>query len=377
MVKEPQVPLDDTGRMQAIDRRGMIRLINELPEQYETALGICRGFDASPCEVPPNAVYITGFGSAGLAADMAAVALASESQVPVISDRGMRLPRFVNEASLVLIVDYGGNRPLQIRNLREARNRGARVICVTGGGTLLEEAVKEDIPVLKIPPGQPSRTAIGYLFAPLLAILEKLGLVHGQEEQLRHAINHMKNVREMLRFENPTERNLAKRTAEALFGRTVAIYGASGYRVLVAERWKRQMAASSKMGAMTAIFPGLATDEISAWEKKIGCGDDCAVVMLRDREDKGSLADLIDATIEALQGVHVLQREMQGATVVEKLLYGFYLGDYVSYYLALLAEVDPGRTNLTDQISEKLIVPEPPPVVEAEEPSETPEASAE
>ena len=32
---------------------------------------------------------------------------------------------------------------------------------------------------------------------------------------------------------------------------------------------------------------------------------------------------------------------MRGATIIEKLLYGVYLGDYVSYYLALLAGVDP------------------------------------
>ena len=49
---------------------------------------------------------------------------------------------------------------------------------------------------------------------PVVVTIEKLGLAQGQIEKLSHAIKLMKNVREMLRFETPTARNVAKQTAE-------------------------------------------------------------------------------------------------------------------------------------------------------------------
>src|SRR5450759_4129438 len=106
MTTEPIPALDDVARMQAVDKRNMLRLINELPEQCETALGIARSFAVEPPENMPSGVFITGGGEAGLAADRAAAVLAGEAEVPIISDHGGRLPKHVGENSLVIVVDY-------------------------------------------------------------------------------------------------------------------------------------------------------------------------------------------------------------------------------------------------------------------------------
>ena len=76
---------------------------------------------------------------------MAAAVLADEAEVPIISDHGGRLPSFVGESSLVFVVDYTGKSQSELRNLRDAKHRGAQVICVTTGGKLLEAATKEEV----------------------------------------------------------------------------------------------------------------------------------------------------------------------------------------------------------------------------------------
>lgn len=358
MTTEPIPVLDDVARMQAVDKRYMLRLINELPEQCETALGIARDFAIEPPENKPNGVFITGVGDSGLAADMAAAILADEAEVPVISDHGGRLPKHVGENSLVIVVDYTGKSQSALRNIHEAKQRGAHVICVTTGGKLLEAASNDEIKTIKIPPGQLHRSAIGYLFVPLVVTVERLGLAEGQIEKLSHAIKLMKNARESLRFENPTSRNIAKQTAAALFGKLTAIYGAPGYRAAVASRWKSQIDANSKALAFTGAFPELALGDISGWEfANNRCGE-FGIVILRDPSDKGEIAELMDASEEVLQQFNVIRIDIRGATAMERSLYGVYMGDYVSYYLALLYEVNP---SLTENVSlvEAIMIGEP------------------
>lgn len=354
MTPEPVNALDDAVRMQAIDKRNMLRLINELPEQCETALGIARSFAVEPLETPPTGVFITGVGDSGAAADMAAAVLSEEAEVPIVSDHGGRLPKHVGENSLVIVVDYSGKSQSEIRNMREAKHRGAHVICVGSGGKLLEAAAKEEIRTIKIPPGQPHRTAIGYLFVPLIATIERLGIVQGQIEKLSHAIKLMKNVREALRFENPAARNVAKQTAQALFGKLVVIYGTSGYRAAVASRWKSQIDANSKGLAFTGSFPDLALGEISGWESVNNRSGEFGIVLLRDPGDKGEIADLMNASEEVLNQFGVIRVDVKGATTMEKLLYGVYLGDFVSYYLALLYEVNPSVTENVSLVESKI-----------------------
>jgi len=340
--------------MQAVDKRNMLRLINELPEQCETALGIARSFSIEPPAKRPNVVFITGIGDSGAAADMAAAALADEAEIAIESDHGGKLPRYVGEDSLVIVVDYTGKSGSELRNLKEAKSRGADVICVTSGGRLLEAATSEGIRTIKIPPGQPHRSAIGYLFVPLVVTVEKLGFATGSSEKLSHAIKLMKNVREQLRFENPTARNTAKQTAQALFGKLAVIYGAPGYRSVVAARWKSQINANSKGLAFTGAFPDVAGSDISGWELVKNRSGEFGIVLLKDATDKSEVADLMAASEDVLSNFGVIEVDMRGGTTMEKLLYGIYLGDFVSYYLALLYEVNPSVTENVTLVESKL-----------------------
>lgn len=341
MTTEPIPILDDVVRMQAVDKRNMLRLINELPEQCETALGVARNTALEPFVDAPSDVFITGVGDSAIAADMAAAILSEQAEIPILSDCGGRLPKHVGEKSLVFVLDYEGKSGSAMRNMRDARQRGASVVCVSGGGKLLEQAAKDGIARVSIPPGQPQRTAIGYLLVPVVVTIERLGLVAGEIEKVSHAIKLMKNARESLRFENSSARNVAKQIAQSLFGKLTVVYGAYGYRTAVARRWKSQINSNAKMLAFCGTLQDLATGEISGYELAAKRSDEVAVVLLRDRADKTAVSHLTDAIAEVLNPFGVVNANIQGNSTTEKLFYGLYLGDYVSYYLAVLYETDP------------------------------------
>ena len=364
MTTEPIPALDDLVRMQAIDKRNMLRLINELPEQCETALGVARNFALEAFDTKPSDVFITGIGDSAIAADMAAAVLSEQAEIPIITDHGAGLPKYVGENSLVIVVDYTGKSSVMLRNMREAKHRGARVICLSGSGKLLEQAAKDQISRVAIPPGQPQRTAIGYLLVPIIVTIERLGLVEGEVEKLSHAIKHLKNVREALRSENPSSRNVAKQIAQNLFGKLTLIYGVFGYRTAVARRWRSQINTNSKNLAACGVLHDMATGEISGYELSGSRAKDIAVVLLKDATDKGATAELASAVEDLLEQFNVTVADIRGSTTTERLFYGLFLGDYVSYYMALLNEADPFRTEYVEIIEDKL-AGEPEAIVQA------------
>lgn len=363
MNTEPVPIIDDVSAVQAVDTKNMLRLINELPEQFETALGIARYLAIEEREQKPSLVYMTGTGSSANAVDLAAAVLNEETEMPVVVSHAPRVPRCVGEGSLAIVVDYAGRSEISLRNYREARSRGAEMVCVTSGGALLEEAAADGSLAVRVPPGQPPRTALGYQLVPPLILAERMGLTQNLSERLAHAIKGMKNAREWLRVEYPSARNVAKRAAEAMAGKLVVIYGAADYREAVAVRWRSQINANSKALAATDVFPGVVETGISGWTMAERQCVDLAVVLLGDPGDKGEIADTMKACGRRLEWHNPIEIEMQGATTLEKMLYGAYLGDYVSYYLALLHGVDP--TVVTD-----LSEPEPAPVSDTDETGE-------
>jgi len=232
--------------------------------------------------------------------------------------------------------------------------QGARVICVTTGGQLLETAATDGVSVIKIPPGQPQRTAIGYLLASPIVVFEKLDLAPGVSQQLASAVLLLKNAREALRFESPTARNDAKRVAESIFGKGVVIYGAADYRREVAMRWKSQINVNAKTPAISNSFPDVIDGGICAWQKEGAPSEGFGAVYLKDPSDRGETVELMDFVGELLGEFGVTEAEIKGSTTVEKLLYGAYLGDYVSYYLALLYQVNPTLTANISYIQSRL-----------------------
>jgi glucose/mannose-6-phosphate isomerase len=352
--EQPTPILDDLAGMQAVDKRNMLRLVRELPEQCETALGIGRSIPVEPLTFTPNVVFITGTGDCGIAADMVVEAVCEDIVLPIFSDHGGRLPSYIDQTSLVFIIDYTGKSNAALINYREAKQRGATIFCVTSGGKLNELAASDGAKVVKVPPGQPARTAIGYLFMPVVAVLEKLELLTGQVEKLVYGINLLKNVRETLRSEVPQARNVAKRTAQVLFRKFSVAYGATGYRAVVAERLKSQISSNAKSAACRGNFPDVVEGTICGWQLAREQCKDVAFLFITDADDRSEVADQMAAACEELEEYTTINVEMKGNTNIEKLLYGIYISDFISCYLAFLYGVDPTTTELTARIEARV-----------------------
>jgi glucose/mannose-6-phosphate isomerase len=175
-------------------------------------------------------------------------------------------------------------------------------------------------------------------------------LITGQIEKLSYGIRLIKNARESLRSEISHERNVAKQAAQMLAGKIAVIFGATGYRWVVAERFKTQISANAKSAACHGNFPDVLDGTISGWELVGGQRDKVGFAFLTDIQDKSEIADQMKAACSVLSDFTTIELDMKGNTNIEKLLYGIYLADFISIYLAFLNGVDPTATEFASRI---------------------------
>ena len=112
-----------------------------------------------PARADLRAVVVCGVGSSGLAGDAAA---ATGASIPIVVVKGDDVPAFVGPDTLVFAVSWSGDTDETVTAARAARERGAPMIAISGGGALTELALASGLAHFPLPGDLPaSRDRLG------------------------------------------------------------------------------------------------------------------------------------------------------------------------------------------------------------------------
>ena len=217
-----------------------------------------------------------------------------------------------------------------------------------------EIARTREIRLLKIPSGYQPRAAMGYLALPLLIALSRIGLLKeiGSCEDL---LGGLGKIRTRCTYTVPTDENPAKQLARTLSGRIPLIYGTVNNTDLIAMRWKTQINENAKQPAFWNVFPELNHNEILALVKADLFADQFILLLKNDydRPENRTRMEIMMALFER-DKVPFTEVKAEGESELAQVLSQIYLGDYVSYYLALLNKVDPTPVVLIEEFKQAL-----------------------
>jgi len=299
-------------------------------------------------------VVVVGMGGSAIGGDLVRGYLSQSLELPIGVVRDYTLPKWVGEGWLVIGSSYSGNTEETLSAYREAILRGGKVMVITTGGRLGELATENGSPWIKIPPGYPPRAALAYSFFPILLSLGELfGLGNFT---LTGVADHLRRLREEYRSESPAQGNPAKRVAEKLYGRLPLIYAAPGPFEGVGVRWRGQLAENAKTLSFTSLFPEMNHNETVGWEVGGGIKGKVISLFLQDRGYHPRILTrmgLIGGMMER-EGVEVLRLESSGGSLLERIFSLIYLGDWVSFWVALLEGVDPTPVARIDWLKREL-----------------------
>ena len=345
--------LDDRATVERLDPHGLLARIEALPEQCEVAWRNAVGLALPERYARARNVVLLGMGGSAIAGDVLRALSVQSGSKPVSLVRGYDLPASVDDETLVVACSHSGNTEETLSAFEQAVAAGAMTFVVTTGGRIAELAKDAGAPVFTYQYAGEPRSSLGHQLMALLALGERAGLLEPQEGAVAEAVTLMRTQRTQLGFESPSSKNAAKQLAARLCGKIPVVVGAD-VLVEAAYRWKTQLNENAKCWAIAEQLPELDHNSI------VGFGLPDAsrlhVVFLRHAALHPRLLLRYEATADALKeaGVSHETVEALGTSSLAQVLTAIYMGDLVSYYLALLYEVEPSPVVALDTLKAKL-----------------------
>jgi glucose/mannose-6-phosphate isomerase len=284
-------------------------------------------------------------GGSAIAGDLAAGLASVQGKVPISVVRDLRVPFRLDESTLFVACSYSGNTQETLSLFQQARQANCRVLAMTNGGTLAEQAKADGVPLLDVGVSVEPRSAVGYNLMLLLGVLQRLGLAEIGQAEVRGAVESLRRALSCLTEEIPTRDNPAKQLAMELRGKLILVYG-GGLFEGVARRWKCQFNENAKVWAFFETIPEVLHNSVEAFGASPAAAGQAITLLLQPASGAGATAPYYSVVAELLQRSGIPHQILQGGngSPLAELLGMVLLGDYSSYYLALLQGVDPAPT---------------------------------
>lgn len=339
------INLNDASLIKRLDASRMRDLLGGFPSQCAQAYSLAEKFNLPAGYKRIKNILFTGLGGSAIGADLVKSYLFFESKMPIAVNREYNLPRFVNKDTLVFACSYSGNTEETLSAYKEARLKNAKIICISSGGKLKGFAHQHGVPFITIPSGMPPRTALGFLSIIPLKVLANLGKSRDFGASVRECKDLLDDLRDSkLGIDIKSPKNIAKQLAKDFYNHLVFIYAASIHFDVAAMRMRGQLAENSKALASSHIFPEMNHNEIVGWVNPKKLFKDFRVVILRDKDNHPRTKLRMDITKSILEkdaGVKVIQIFSRGKSLLARILSLIYIGDFTSFYLAILNGIDP------------------------------------
>jgi len=349
------INLDDPEVFNQYDPEGMLAHIKELPRQCQQAWQAAMSFNLPADYTEVDRVIILGMGGSAIGGDLVRSLAETESRIPILIHRDYGLPAFVNDRTLVIASSYSGNTEETLSAFEPALKTGAKKLAITTGGKLKAMAEENIIPVFKINYKAQPRAALGFSFLPTLGVLQKLGFLNDKSADVAETVQVLEGLSARTGEKSPLASNPAKQLAQRLYGCLTVIYGAD-IVAEVAHRWKTQINENSKAWAFYEVFPELNHNATVGYEFPKELASKIRVVMLRSPSFNQRVQLRYQVTCELLDRANIEHEfvDSEGKSPLSQMMSLVLMGDYASYYMAILYRVDPSPVEVISYLKERL-----------------------
>jgi glucose/mannose-6-phosphate isomerase len=355
MIERENINLDDPGVYSQFDRQGMLVHIHNFPRLCQQAWQMVMGFTLPQDYRQVQKVVILGMGGSAIGGDLVKSLSLNESGIPVLICRDYNLPQYVDANTLVIASSYSGMTEETLTAFQQSLDTPARKLVVTTGGELKRLCERENVPVFSFDYKTQPRAALPYSFMIILGILQNLGLIQDKSRDVDDMINVLHSLAGRIDEKVPCERNMAKALARKLFGRLPVIYGA-GITAEVAHRWKTQINENSKTTAFYEVFSELNHNSVVGYNLPEELTHQCFMVFLHSDHLHERIRLRYEITQNLLDqaGIYYQVVNDEGESSLSRMMSLVLIGDYVSYYLAILNQVDPTPVKSIDYLKDQL-----------------------
>ena len=304
---------------------------------------------------PITNVVIAGMGGSALAAALVKVWLKAELKVPFEILRGYDIPAYVGVNTLFIASSYSGNTEETLSALEQAESKGAQLGIIASGGQLIDIASSYKIAHVALPDGFQPRMAVIYNLCALIGLLANFDVVEiSKLDEIKSIVGWLKSESANWVKEVVTDKNYAKQLALQAVGKTPIFYGGA-LTAPVAYKWKISWNENAKNLAFWNEYTEFNHNEFLGWtshpvEKPF------VVFDLISNLEHTQILKRFEISDRLLSGMRpkATTINLAGDSLIEQMLWGSILADFVSIYVAILNNVDPTPVYLIEKLKHEL-----------------------
>ena len=320
--------------------------INDFSNHLREAIEIANNTTLSPYTKEIRNILICGLGGSGIGGTIVSDIISSKVNIPIAATKDYSIPNFVNEHTLVIANSYSGNTEETLYALEKCQARGAEIAVITSGGKLKTTAEENKYNKIIIPGNQPPRAMFGYAFTELFFMLNHYGIIDDSfKSDFDKAIT-------LIDTEKMDIQKQAMNLAKKMYKQTPVIYVAKGFEG-VAVRFRQQLNENSKMLGWHNVVPEMNHNELLGWRTNV---DDLAVVYFRNKcdYDRNQIRMDINKKVISKFTSNITEIWSKGDSLIENSLYHISVGDWTSWYLSEMNNVDAIEIDVIDFLKGEL-----------------------
>jgi glucose/mannose-6-phosphate isomerase len=351
--------LDDAKTIARLDKGNVRASIDALPDQVGDAWR-----EASSVSVPKafrnvTNIVVAGMGGSTLGAHLIQSVMSDTIRVPFSFVNDYHLPASVGKKSLVILSSYSGTTEETLSCFKEAKARGAKIMGITTGGPLARMLRAAHAPSYifkpKHNPSKQPRMGVGYLVTGTLALLAKAGLAKVNVHEMNRLPSLLMSRNALWNMSALMRSNQAKLLANTLH-RTVPIFVAGGHLVGNAHIFQNQIQESAKQFCTYFPLPELNHHLMEGLQFPKEIRGLLAFVFLNSKLYEPKLYKRLDVTqiVVGKQGYDFHSFTPTAPTKLGQAYETLAFGSAVSFYMAMLARVNPSNIPWVDFFKKRL-----------------------
>ncbi|MDP2708849.1 MAG: SIS domain-containing protein [bacterium] len=352
--------LDEQKVYKKLDTCQVAKSIASLPAQMKQVLD-----EAHLVKVPREygkvtQVVVNGMGGSNIGVGLVRSALADRLKLPITIAPGYVVPASVGKNTLYLLSSYSGQTEEVLSVYAEVKKRGAKImaICELGDNQLARLMLKDNLPGYMFKPennpsGQP-RFGLGYSILGSAMLLAKAGLFSIKEQELEDIIK-LELTDQELRPAVPVRRNKAKQLALKLYGRAPVIVAAEflagNLNIL-----RNQFNETSKNFAAYLELPDLNHFALEGLVNPKSNKNNLIFLFFDSLLYHPRVAQRLKLTGQVVKKnkIKTLEHRLYGASKLEQALEMAQFGCWLTFYLAMLNNVNPVKIPWVDWFKNEL-----------------------
>lgn len=343
-----------TKKIAAIDTDDMYTLLKDYGKNIVTAIKLAKK-NKSKFGVRPTDIVVLGIGGSAqsgalLASILKYVPTKKYASIRVV--RGTEIPKDLTSKTCVFCCSYSGNTEETLLALKEVERTTKNVIVVTSGGKLQKIAEEKKYPILSMPQGMMPRCAMWYSFFHLYFQLLRNGILHKRNLDVLNTFSK-KAFHLSLDYSALSNENIALKIAQYINGKIPVIYTAQLSLEAVNLRWKAQFQENANYMCFGNFFPELNHNEINGWMLP-NMLDKFVIIAMREQEDGEYINNMLQHSLKTLEnnGRTYLELIVEGESLLERIVRRICIADWVSFYLAIINEVNPTPIPMIQNLKE-------------------------